>query len=257
MNEFAYGKFLMVFSRPGVFSLNLLFKDRGFCGENSEQTSAIKACQVLMDSLEDNTKKKDASGGTQLSLDLLVEEHFEYLYRYAFRYFRSQDKAEDLVQDTFLAATVAIKRFEGNSSPRTWLTGILRHKIMDRLRTKDREAPLDFDSSEREGLIEKLFNAAEHWHNETGPVMWGADPSDVMEQREFLSAVEQCLSKLPAKVRQIFLMREMEGFDRNEICKDFNLTSTNVGVILHRARLSLQNCLQTNWFHGSVRGVTS
>lgn len=185
---------------------------------------------------------------------MLVEEHFDYLYRYAYRYFRSDEKAEDLVQETFLAATQSIKRFEGNSSPRTWLTSILRHKIIDYVRVKDREEPVDFEAMERDPLS-KLFNEADHWHNETGPLVWGASPDTTLNQKQFFKILEQCLAKLPGTMRQIFLLRELEGCDRGEICEQLNLTSSNVGVILHRARLSLQHCLQANWFHGGkVRG---
>lgn len=192
-----------------------------------------------------------------IQIDDLVELHFDYLYRYAYRYFRSEDKAEDLVQETFLAATEAIKRFEGNCSPRTWLTSILRHKIMDKLRVKDREEIVDFGSMEQESLS-KLFNEAEHWHTETGPLLWGDAPDKTLNQKQFLVVLESCLGKLPRQVREIFLLREMEGFDRDEICQKVNLASSNVGVILHRARLSLQHCLQINWFCETKRigGVT-
>lgn len=187
--------------------------------------------------------------GEKLDLNQLVEDHFDYLYNYAYRYFRSDDKAEDLVQDTFLAATEAISRFQGNSSPRTWLIGILRHKIMDKLRVKDREQPVDIQESSAD-LYSSLFNEAEHWFNETGPIYWGASPDTVLNQKQFLAALEECLSKLPSRVRQIFLLREMEDRDREEIGDGLGISSTNVGVILHRARLSLQNCLQQNWLIG-------
>lgn len=182
-------------------------------------------------------------------LDVLVDDHFDYLYRYAFRYFRSDDKAEELVQETFLAATQAISRFEGSCSPRTWLTSILRHKIMDRVRVKNREELIDFEAMERDPLS-KLFDEGEHWRIETGPLLWGGSPDDALNQKRFFGVLNQCLHKLPSKLREVFLLREMDGCEREEICAKLELTSSNVGVILHRARISLQQCLQTNWFHG-------
>lgn len=191
-----------------------------------------------------------------LSLEALVDEHFDYLYRYAYRYFRSEDKAEDLVQETFLAATEAFRRFEGKSSPRTWLTSILRHKIIDRLRVKDREELVDFEAIEREPLT-KLFNEVEHWRNETAPLVWGSSPDKALKQKQFFKVLEQCLSKLPSKMRQIFLLRELDGCERDEISSQLELSGSNVGVILHRARLSLQHCLQTHWFLSAETGEKS
>lgn len=182
-----------------------------------------------------------------------VEEHSDYLYRYARRYFRNLEIVEDLVQETFLAAVQAIEKFERKSTPKTWLTGILRHKILDRLRKNQKD--LQFSSeNEINGDFEKLFDANEHWTIKDGPTTWMINPEAVLEQKQFMSALKTCLAKLPEKIRHIFLLREVEGFSRDEICTQVNLTSTNVGVILHRARLSLQNCLQNNWLKFTMKG---
>jgi len=188
------------------------------------------------------------------SIDQLVDDHFDFLGRYAHRYFRATEVVEDLVQETFLAATEAIHRFEGKSAPRTWLVGIPRHKIMDRLRRTSFEDMIDIESFDRE-LLPKLFDQVEHWRRETGPLLWGSNPDQLLEQKEFLRSVESCLRRLPEHIRQIFCLREVEGYDREYICDQFGLTSTNVGVTLHRARLSMQSCLQKTWFHAR-RGVS-
>lgn len=195
--------------------------------------------------LEPDNKSSDISN----TLDKLVDEHYDYLYKCAFRYLQSVEKSEDIVQETFLAATEAITRFKGNSSYRTWLTSILRHKIMDKFRVKHREEVVDFQSMEQDPLS-SLFDEVEHWHRETGPIVWGSSPEATLKNKEFLAVLGQCLGKLPAKIRQIFLLREVEGYDYDEICKDIDLTSANVRVVLHRARISLQHCLQNRWFHG-------
>ena len=181
-------------------------------------------------------------------MDDLVDEHYDYLFRYAFRYFRAADRAEELVQETYLAAVESIERFEGRSSPRTWLTGILRHKIMDRVRKANTARRFEAEGEH----LAKLFDAQEHWRDDTGPISWGS-PERALGQRQFLSAVESCLSKLTEQSRQIFMLRELEGLPREEICQQLSITANNVGVILHRARLSLQHCLHQSWFEGSKR----
>lgn len=183
-----------------------------------------------------------------VSLNDLFEEHFDYLFRYAIRFCRSETRAEDAVQETFLAAAQAIDRFEGRSSPRTWLTGILRHKLMDSVRKHHREISTEPEVIEQD-LNNRLFDEVEHWRAETGPLLWGSAPDKVLKEKQFLSTLSECLGHLPERVRKIFLLREMEGFSRDEICEQLTITSTNVGVILYRARLTLQQCLQSNWFH--------
>lgn len=184
---------------------------------------------------------------TPLNVGALVEEHFDYLYRYAFRYFRSHEEAEDIVQETFLAATRAAEQFQGTSTPRTWLTGILRHKTIDKLRSKGRDNHINFDELESDPLL-KSFDAVGHWRAETGPTSWNCGPDDALKQKQFFSAVDKCLSGLPRRMRQIFLLRELEGFERSDIGIQLELTASNVGVLLHRARLALQACLQSTWF---------
>ena len=184
------------------------------------------------------------------SLESLVEDHYDYLYRYAFRHYRCPDRSEEAVQETFLAATSALERFEGRSSPRTWLTSILRFKILDSLKKGQSTESVDFTDEDDSA---RLFDEVEHWRTETGPLLWGSPPEFALKQKEFLRVLEHCLGGLPEKVRQIFLLREMDGFSREEICEQTKLTANNVGVILYRARISLQHCLQSNWFHNLSR----
>lgn len=207
---------------------------------------------------QNNPHSQTPAGESGLNLDQLVEEHFDYLCRYANRHFRSPDKVEELVQETFLAATEARSRFRNQSSPRTWLVGILRHKIIDAIRMKKRDDEKIVRADDPE-LTGRLFHKQGHWREENGPCSWelagswalsgsGSVPADaVIRQRQFLTVIDKCLSKLPERVRHIFLLREIEEQDRGEISEALNLTSTNVGVILHRARLALQECVQINW----------
>lgn len=175
-----------------------------------------------------------------------MEEHGDYLFRYALRHFRDTETAEDLLQETFLAATRGQSQFRGQAAARTWLTSILRHKIIDRIRKKNSDRHVSFEDLGEEAIA-NLFNSDEHWVEEAGPREWGMNPEEACERSEFRGVMQACLEKLPEKFRHIFVMREVDGLSREEISADFGLTTTNIGVILHRARILLRGCLQRNW----------
>lgn len=167
------------------------------------------------------------------------------LYNYALRRLHNHTTAEDVVQETFLAALRAKKRFAGQSSVRTWLIGILKHKIVDLIRKASREQLLEnieiIDSPE-----EQLFNHKGRWR--TAPLAWQINPKKMLEQQEFMDILAQCLEHLPVRLRTIFVLRELEDQDSNEICKDLAISTTNLWVMLYRARLRLRNCLSLKWF---------
>ena len=172
----------------------------------------------------------------------LVERQRPYLLRYASLHLRDRHAAEDAVQETLLAALAGKSGFAGRANLRTWLTGILKHKIVDAIRRLSREAPLagEEDSADLEGLFDKRG----HWSEM--PAAWpGADSS--LEQKQFLIALEQCLARLPARTAQAFMMREHLGLETAEICKELGVTPTHCWVLLYRARMALRQCLETNW----------
>ena len=175
----------------------------------------------------------------------LFEEHSDYLYRYALHHFRNEEVAKDLVQDTFLAVARAHHTFKGESTVRTWLTSILRHKLIDHIRKKSTSSETSLNSLEERGL-EKFFDNNEHW-TEVGPREWGRDPLQAAEENEFISIMKGCLEHLPDRFRQIFLLKEWDGLSRDEISTELGVTSNNVGVILHRARIYLRECIGTKW----------
>lgn len=178
-----------------------------------------------------------------------LEEFRGYLVRYAVLQLRDQAVAEDVVQETLLAAIEGSGRFSGKSSVKTWLTGILKHKIIDHLRRRSREQPLlaDGDDSGRSeaDAIDALFAADGHWRD--APASWG-DPDRSFENREFWKVFEMCAKLMPAKTAQVFTMREVLELSTEEICKELGITTTNCWVMLHRARLSLRACLELKWF---------
>jgi RNA polymerase sigma-70 factor (ECF subfamily) len=169
-----------------------------------------------------------------------VEGERSYLLRYATLQLRDAHAAEDAVQETLLAALAGESGFAGRSNLRTWLTGILKHKIVDTIRRASRESPL---ASEDE--FEALFDERGHWIEM--PLAW-PDPDASLTQKQFFAVLEECLGKLPAKTSRAFMMREHMGFETDEICKELAVTPTHCWVLLHRARLALRMCLDTNWF---------
>lgn len=172
-----------------------------------------------------------------------VEAERPYLLRYAGRQLRDRHAAEDTVQETLLAALAGEAAFAGRSNLRTWLTGILKHKIIDAIRRASREAaasdaePADPDSA--------LYDERGHWIDP--PAAW-PDPDASLEQSQFFAVLERCLERLPAKTAQAFMMREHMGFETGDICKELGVTPTHCWVLLYRARAALRECLQTNWF---------
>lgn len=183
-----------------------------------------------------------------------LTEHGDYLYRYALLKLRDEAAAEDMVQETLLAALSAWARFSGQSSVRTWLTGILKHKILDVFRARAKEpqyTPASADPIEELAALEQaLFDAKGHWISP--PQTW-ADPEACLDQQRFWEAFTLCLDGLAPVHAQVFHLREMEGYDTADICKELNITSTNCWVMLHRARLGLQQCLETNFEYGAYK----
>jgi len=172
-----------------------------------------------------------------------IEAQRPYLLRYASMELRNSDAAEDAVQETLLAALAAEGSFAGRSNLRTWLTGILKHKIVDSIRRSSRERPLE--TADGESTVEdldELFDQTGHWREP--PQAW---PEQALQEKQFLQALEKCLAALPPRTSQVFMMREHLGFDTDDICKELGITATHCWVLLYRARMSLRDCLQKGW----------
>jgi RNA polymerase sigma-70 factor (ECF subfamily) len=173
-----------------------------------------------------------------------VEAHADYLFNFAIGQVRDRGVAEDLVQDTFLAALKARERFAGQSSDRTWLVGILRHKIYDHLRRTCRERAVRAEVPATRGEDESWEDA----------VMWMHDmaaesqlPSRRMELAEFRANLELALGKLPPRIAQVFQLYEVEERPNAEVCQRLNISESNLWVMLHRARRQLRAHLGGCW----------
>jgi len=193
---------------------------------------------------DNNSSRADALGVSPGE----VEQFRGYLMRYALLQLRDQTSAEDVVQETLLAAVEGGDRFSGKSTVKTWLTGILKHKIIDQVRRQSREQPLlqgEDDERSEADVIDGLFKADGHWQN--FPANWG-DPGNALENKRFWETFETCARLMPVKTARVFMMREVMELSTEEICKELDITATNCWVMLHRARLSLRECLETKWF---------
>jgi RNA polymerase sigma-70 factor (ECF subfamily) len=178
-----------------------------------------------------------------------LERQRSYLMRVARLQLRDTALAEDVVQDTLAAALTAKDGFTGKSSVKTWLTGILKHKIVDAIRRKQRE-PVAASTLDEEADLEDfegLFKASGAW--QAPPADWG-DPEQSLSRQQFFDVMQLCLDKLPPNTARVFVMREVMELTSEEICKELTITANNLWVILYRARMSLRECLEINWFSG-------
>ena len=186
-----------------------------------------------------------------MSFESEVADHRSYLLRFARLQLRNDAWAEDCVSETLLAALSRPQSFGQRSQLKTWLVGILKHKVVDTLRARRREVALpDADGDGSEELDALMFQADGHYASP--PADWG-DPERALGSRQFFEVLEACSQKLPPAMARVFLMREWLELSSEDICQELALTPTNLYVQLHRARLRLRECLELNWFGGAGR----
>ncbi len=176
-----------------------------------------------------------------------VDEHGDCLYRYALVRVRLPEVAQDLVQDTLLAAIRSVDKFGGRSTERSWLFGILKNKIVDYYRKFGRETSftdLEFCNDE----FSEKFVPEGDWLHVAGPKQWRPAPEEVTHRDEFWQTMRGCLGKLSPRVADVFMLREMDDMPSGEICEKLSISESNLYVMLHRARMALRECLETNWF---------
>lgn len=181
-------------------------------------------------------------------LEQCLRDERRFLIRLAHSQLFDLEEAADVVQEMALAAWQAVDHFEGRSSIRTWLVSILRFKILDALRERQRQPTLSGTdvAQEMQALDgELLFDACGHWA-EAPQTWWETDnnPSDTLQQKQTMQVLELCLDNLPKKTAHVFLMREYLGFETHEIADSTGLQMGHIRVILMRARLALRTCLE-------------
>lgn len=181
-----------------------------------------------------------------------VESHRSYMLRFATAKLRDTDQAEEVVQEALLAALDGIDSFSGQSALRTWLTSILKFKIIDFQRRVISErarftSPSEEDVSADADWVDKMFDDTGHW--QPSLAAW-ANPDGALEQKQFFEVFERCMDKLPSSTARVFFKREVMGMDTDDICKEEGISTSNCWVMLHRARVALRECLDRNWFQG-------
>ena len=184
-----------------------------------------------------------------------IQAHRPYLLRYALAQLRDAELAEEAVQEALVAALESIDGFDKRSTLRTWLTSILRFKVIDlqrklvadRTRTQYDEATV---TAEHEAWLDEMFDETGHWRSP--PQAWN-DPEAALEQSRFWMVFEECLGRLSATGGRVFFKREVMGEETDAICRDEGITQSNCWVMLHRARIALRMCLETNWFGDEAR----
>jgi len=191
---------------------------------------------------ENETPAPAASPATWLA------EHGDCLYRTALLRVRNPDISADLVQDTLLAALRTAENFGGRSSIRTWLLGILKHKISDHFRKLGRETNFTDLAFFHDEQPDK-FDDMDFWNTDgRGPCAWDIGGEAALTRTEFLTALQACLGKLPERVSAVFLMREVDDEPCPTICETLGVSASNLWVMLHRARMALRNCLESTYF---------
>jgi RNA polymerase sigma-70 factor (ECF subfamily) len=195
------------------------------------------------------TKKRAEINSQIENPESWVDQYGDFLYHFTLSRIKDPSIAEDLVQETFLAALKARKNFQGRSTARTWLIAILKHKIVDHIRKQVREHTSDKVESmlntAANDPVDSSFNDEGDWR--IRPSKWAIDPMKLYEQKEFMDILYQCLGELPERQAEAFMMREIDGLSTEEICKVLNITATNSWVMLYRARMWLRRCLENSW----------
>jgi RNA polymerase sigma-70 factor (ECF subfamily) len=180
-----------------------------------------------------------------------VDEHGDYLFKFALVRLRDAAKAEDVVQETFLAALKGGSSFAGRSGERSWLVGILKNKICDYYRKASRETVFTdlefFENGERESFVPEGVSEGA-WRQEVGPLEWSAAAGAGLDSEAFWKTYHNCAAKLPKNVNAVFSLREIDGIESKEICSILKISESNLWVMLHRARMALRRCLELNWF---------
>ncbi len=194
---------------------------------------------------------------TILEKTILKPEHWlnnygDYLYGYAKLRVRNRDLAEDLVQDCLLSALKALNTFKGEASEKTWLTAILKNKIIDHYRktsgqVADESYLQQTDAEFSEGLYQSNGSSQGWMKPEAYIKDWGQLPDELLENVELQQSLQKCLQKLPGKLAPVFFSKYLEDKNSDEICVAYKLTNANYWVIIHRAKILLRTCLEKNF----------
>lgn len=185
------------------------------------------------------------------TFEFWVESYSDSLYSWALYKTSGKETAEDLVQETFIAAFQSIERFKGESNPKTWLFAILNNKIKDYHR-KRFQSPIvneEVQSERAENILfDTLFDSNDQWRKEQRPHEWTLREENILDNIEFNKVLQDCMEKLPMHWFSAVHLKYLEERKGELICQELNISPTNFWQILHRAKLQLRKCIELNWF---------
>ena len=186
----------------------------------------------------------DGEAPSVLEPSAWVDRYSDYLFRYAYSRLRDQNAAEEVVQETFLSGVRYAEQFSGRGTERSWLLGILKRKLIDYIRRRNKHAGATPYENETD-LTAQLFDAGGNW--KSGGINWSIGPSQKMEMSELWGVVKGCLKSLPQSQADVFTLSVIEEMDSADICKELGISSSNFWVRMHRARLGLATCVNEKW----------
>ena len=199
-----------------------------------------------MDSISENSSNA-------INPQIWVEKYHDFLFRYALSRLREADLAEEIIQETFLAALHSQKYFRGMASEKTWLVSILKRKIYDHFKKVNRDRQLNVTppmESIRMDVFDRKRGAA------VKSSIWFLDPSTAYEQKEFLKIIKEGLSELPGRLAQVFILREIIELSSREICELMDISICNLYVMMHRARKRMGHSVQLKWLCETEKSLT-
>jgi RNA polymerase sigma-70 factor (ECF subfamily) len=191
--------------------------------------------------------------GDESAFSTLVSLYHAPLRRLALSYVRSAAVADEVVQETWLGVIRGIHGFEERASLKTWIFRILTNTAKTRAERESRMVPLsalaatDSDSDETAVDPDRFFDQQQarwpgHWASP--PARWDELPAEHLEGRELLDAMKGAIEELPSRQRQVIVLRDIEGWDAEEVCRVLELSEANQRVLLHRARSKVRQALE-------------
>ncbi len=180
----------------------------------------------------------------QLNPNIWVDQYADYLFNYAVTRVSDAEIAKDLVQETFFAGLKSAKNFKGDAAERTWLVAILKRKVIDHYRK--------INSKKGKAEVRMNYSSSSDsdgdWLEEQVADPFSTTNNSFLENEELGAAIQDCISKLPKKQSQVFVMKTIQGIDTEDICNELGINPSNLWVMIHRARTALMGCLNQNWF---------
>lgn len=186
----------------------------------------------------------DAEAPSVLDPSAWVDRYSDYLFRYAYSRLRDQNAAEEVVQETFLSGVRYSEQFSGRGTERSWLLGILKRKLIDFIRRRNKHAASSPYEDETD-LTSQLFDAGGSW--KPGGINWSIGPGHQIEMSELMGVVKGCLKTLPQSQADVFTLCVIEEMESADICEQLGISSSNFWVRMHRARLGLATCVNKKW----------